>query len=180
MVLALVAIETIHARRNLFVQRERTPSREKMSTQPHWSNAMTPSINTADTGRGVSTCSQAAKSPPCEALNFDELRNRCMGNLNLVHRVLSKFQKRLPEELAEMNKALERGDMGRIAHIAHRVKGTSASVSAKGLALAAAEIEDLSRAGRATDIPARIEHFRDEWEKCLDEAVVLLSGGDIV
>ena len=103
-----------------------------------------------------------------------------MGNLNLVHRVLSKFQKRLPEELAEMNKALECGDMERIAHIAHRVKGTSASVSAKGLAQAAAEIEDLSRANRATDIPARIEHFRNEWEKCLDEAVVLLSGGDIV
>ena len=43
-----------------------------------------------------------------------------------------------------------------------------------------AEIEDLSKADRATDIPARIEHFRNEWEKCLDEAVVLLSGGDIV
>lgn len=141
---------------------------------------MTPSINTADMGCGVSTYSQPANSPPCEALDLDELRNRCMGNLNLVHRVLTKFQKRLPEELTEIEEALECGDMERIARVAHRVKGTSASVSAKGLARAAAEIEDLSRAGRATDIPTRIEHFRDEWEKCLDEAVMLLSGGDIV
>ena len=103
-----------------------------------------------------------------------------MGNLNLMHRVLNKFQKRLPEELAEMKKALERGDTERIARIAHRVKGTSASVSAKGLARAAAEIENLSRAGRATDISARIERLRDEWEKCLNEAVMLLSAGDTV
>lgn len=141
---------------------------------------MTTSINTADAGCAVSTCSQPTKLPPCEALNLDELRNRCMGNLNLVHRVLTKFQKRLPEELADMQKALECGDMERIAHIAHRVKGTSASVSAKGLAQAAAEIEDLSRAGRAMDISPRIERFRDEWEKCLNEAVMVLSGGDIV
>ncbi len=141
---------------------------------------MTPSINTADTGCSVSTYGQPAKLPPCEALNLDELRNRCMGNLNLVHRVLNKFQKRLPEELAEMKKALECGDMERIAHVAHRVKGTSASVSAKGLARAAAEIEDLSRAGRATDISSRIDRLGDEWGKCLNEAVMLLSRGDIV
>ena len=98
-----------------------------------------------------------------------------MGNLSLVHRVLDKFQKKFPEELAEMIEALESGDIERVAHIAHRVKGTSASVSAKELAKAAAEIEDLGKTGRATDIPARMDRLGDEWNKYLYEVEALLA-----
>ena len=100
-----------------------------------------------------------------------------MGNIELVNRVLKKFQTRFPEELAEIKKALESGDSERIARVAHRVKGTSASVSASSLAQTAGEIEDLSRAGRTTEIPAQIELLHGEWEKCRYEAVRLLSDG---
>ena len=69
-------------------------------------------------------------------------------------RVLDKFEQRLPEELAELERVLELGDAAKIALVAHRIKGNSSNVSAAGLQQAAAEIEDLSRAGRVADIHA--------------------------
>ncbi len=43
---------------------------------------------------------------------------------------------------------------------------------------AAAEIEDVSREGRVSDLPAGIERLRDEWEKYLDCAAALLSAAN--
>jgi HPt (histidine-containing phosphotransfer) domain-containing protein len=149
-----------------------------MNTQSNWSNAAAPRSDTSDScdaSHDVLSCGQAAGLSSSEVLNLEELRNRCMGNIQLVQRVLEKFQQRLPEELAALENALDLNDTEQVARVAHRVKGTSASVSAKGLAQAAAEIENTSRAGCATDIPGRIEHLRDEWEKYLDYAVTLLS-----
>jgi HPt (histidine-containing phosphotransfer) domain-containing protein len=141
---------------------------------------MIPESNTCNAHHDVPACQQAAEPPPLEVLNLKDLYNRCMGNVNLVQRVLQKFQQRIPQELAELEKALGLGDTEQIARVAHRVKGSSASVSAKNLTQAAAEIEDFSRAGRVTDISVRIEHLRDEWGKYLDYAVMLVSAGDIV
>jgi len=101
-----------------------------------------------------------------------------MGDIDLVQRVLKTFQERIPEEMETMEKAFKLNDAEQVACVAHRVKGSSASMSAGGLAQAAAEIEAVSRAGRAADIPASIEHLRDEWEKYLDYAVTLLSAAD--
>ena len=98
-----------------------------------------------------------------------------MGNIDLMQRVLKMFQERIPEEMETMEKALKLRDTEQIARVAHRVKGTSASISADGLMRAATEIEDVSRAGRVADIPAGIERLHDEWEKYLDYAATLLS-----
>jgi HPt (histidine-containing phosphotransfer) domain-containing protein len=109
---------------------------------------------------------------------MEGLRNRCMGNIHLVQRVLRAFQERIPAEMETIEQAFRLRDVEQIARIAHRVKGSSASMSAGGLAQAAAEMEDAGRAGRVEEIPARIEHLRDEWEKYLDCAVTLLSSAD--
>jgi HPt (histidine-containing phosphotransfer) domain-containing protein len=101
-------------------------------------------------------------------LDLDELLNRCMGNIDLAQRVLEKFHQRIPEELAELQNALELGDAERLARIAHRVRGSSATVSAERLAQAVAEIEDASRAGRVTDVPVCMERLRDEWRKLVE------------
>ncbi len=130
-------------------------------------------------GHDVLPCRQAADIPPPEVLNLEELRNRCMGNIQLVRRILEKFQQRLPAELAELENAFELNDTEQIARVAHRIKGTSASVSAKDLAQAAAAIEEASRTGQVTDIPPRIESLRSEWERYGGYAVKVLSAGDI-
>lgn len=88
-----------------------------------------------------------------------------MGNLELVHRVLSKFQVRFPEEMAEIQKALETGDVEHVARVAHRVKGTSASVSANGLTQAAAELEELTRSGSGNNFTVCLNRLDTEWNK---------------
>jgi len=118
----------------------------------HRSDDVTPRPNTCDPDSGDRACQQAAVSPTTKVLDLEGLLHRCMGNVDLVRRVLEKFQTRLPEELAELEKALEGADMERLARIAHRVRGSSATVSAEGLAQAAAEVEDASRAGHVADV----------------------------
>ncbi len=126
---------------------------------------MTPRLDTSD-ARNTGICQSPAKHPPDELLNVEELRNRCMGNIQLVERVLKKFQQRIPEQLAELEKAQELNDTELIARIVHCIKGTSANVSANGLVQIATEIEDLIRTGHMSGIPVRIEQLRNEWESC--------------
>jgi HPt (histidine-containing phosphotransfer) domain-containing protein len=144
----------------------------------HRSNAVTTNLDASSAALGDLACHQTAKPPPTGVLDLEGLRNRCMGNIDLVQRVLKTFQQRIPEEIEAMAKALECKDAEQIARVAHRVKGSSASVSAGGLFRAATELEAVSRKGCVTDIPAGIEHLRDEWETYLDYAVALLSAAD--
>jgi HPt (histidine-containing phosphotransfer) domain-containing protein len=135
---------------------------------------MTPSLGSCEAssdagGRHIS------ESGFSEVLDLEGLRNRCMGNLDLVQRVLEKFQERLPADLAELERLLALHDVEQVASVAHRIKGTSATISADGLRQAAAEIEDLGRAGRATDIPTGLDRLRGQWEKFQDCLPTLLS-----
>jgi HPt (histidine-containing phosphotransfer) domain-containing protein len=104
----------------------------------------------------------------CEVLDVWALCDRCMGNLQLVQRVLDKFETRLPGELAELERVLENDDAAKIALVAHRIKGNSSNVSATGLRHAAAEIEDLSRAGRVADARAHLDGLQDQWRRYVD------------
>jgi HPt (histidine-containing phosphotransfer) domain-containing protein len=109
-----------------------------------------------------------------EILDYDALINRCMGNLDFVNRVLTKFHERLPIDFREMEQAVARQDTQLVASVAHRIKGSVANISAKSLHIIAQEIEDMGRAGCLDDIPARIEAFRKEWERlCIWTSSVL-------
>ncbi len=114
--------------------------------------------------------SESSQFHPIDAavLDWQALCDRCMGNLDLIARVLDKFEQRLPGELAELERVLELGDAAMIALVAHRIKGNSSNISAAGLQKTAAEIEDLSRAGRVADIPARLLDLREEWQRYVD------------
>jgi HPt (histidine-containing phosphotransfer) domain-containing protein len=103
-----------------------------------------------------------------EVLDVWALCDRCMGNLDLVERVLDKFETRLPDELAELERVLEQDDAAKIALVAHRIKGNSSNVSAIGLRHAAAEIEDLSRAGRVADARVELSGLRSEWKRYME------------
>lgn len=139
---------------------------------------MTTVPGSVDTRSGDSAGRQVADDSKSDVLDLDRLRNRCMGNIALLERVLDQFHKRLPEELAELERALELRDSEQVARVAHRIKGTSANVSADGLQRAAAEIEDLGRTGSVTDVPTRLERLRSEWERYLEHTSTLFSAVD--
>jgi HPt (histidine-containing phosphotransfer) domain-containing protein len=103
-----------------------------------------------------------------EVLDVWALCDRCMGNIDLVQRVLDKFESRLPEELAELDRMLEQEDAAKIALVAHRIKGNSSNVSATSLRHAAGEIEELSRAGRVADARAQMDCLHGEWRRYVE------------
>ena len=121
-----------------------------------------------DSGGGIPASPAMLGPSYAEVLDLQGLCDRCLGNLDLVERVLDKFEQRLPAELAELESVLELGDAAKIALVAHRIKGNAANISAEGLRQAATEIEDLSRAGRVADIPGRLRNLRGQWQRYID------------
>jgi HPt (histidine-containing phosphotransfer) domain-containing protein len=125
---------------------------------------MTPKPDTGNPSRGVAAGQPKADSFPPEVLDWSVLCDRCLGNIDLVQRVLEKFEQQLPQELAELEHALALSDTEQVARVAHRIKGSSANVSAEGLQQAAEEVEGSSRAGCVADIPRHFDRLRSEWE----------------
>jgi Amt family ammonium transporter len=103
-----------------------------------------------------------------EAIDFESLLERCMGNLDFVERVLERFQERFPQQLAELERLLETKDAEQLAMAAHRIKGNSANVSATGLHRVAGEIEGLCRANRLGEIPRHVDRLHREWARYVD------------
>lgn len=117
----------------------------------------------------------ATTDPP---FDFQGLLDRCMGNLELAERVLAKFAERFELDLAELERHLNGEDREQIAGIAHRIKGSSANVSAEGLRAIAAEIEQLGRSQQYAEIPARMDQLRCEWIRYQNHAASLPSAAD--
>jgi HPt (histidine-containing phosphotransfer) domain-containing protein len=106
--------------------------------------------------------------PTNEVLCVDELLARCMGNIDFASRVLAKFQDRFAEDLQELDQAVLAQDAAAAAHVAHRIKGAAANVAAVQLRERSAEIEQLGRAQRLSDIPAGVDQLRREWSRFVD------------
>ncbi len=105
--------------------------------------------------------------------DFQELLERCLGNLQFAERVLAKFQSRFDDDLLELDQALEANDSEAIARIAHRLKGASATAAANGIRHQAAEIEDLARNRNIAGIPSCLSQLRTECAKFADSVSAL-------
>ena len=104
---------------------------------------------------------------------LDELVERCMGNLAFVERILAKFQQRFGETVEELENAVDAHDPERIVRAAHRLKGESANVAARGLQDRAGEIERLGRHGRVSDIRPCLTQLRVEWSQFAESVASL-------
>lgn len=131
--------------------------------------------NRASESTGVCAADLMAEfaPPPLHVLDLDKLLHRCMGNIDLVQRVLTKFEHRLPDELAELEQAVADKNAEHIARVAHRVKGTAANISAEELHRTAATITELSRAGRLVELGKYLVQLRHDWQRYLEHAATL-------
>jgi HPt (histidine-containing phosphotransfer) domain-containing protein len=102
------------------------------------------------------------------ALDFPELLERCLGNLEFAERVLAKFQSRFDDDLTELEKALDVQDTEAVARVAHRLKGASATAAANGICHQAAEIETLARNKSVEEIPNHLHMLRKECSRFSD------------
>lgn len=109
-------------------------------------------------------------------LNIDELLARCLGNISFAERVLAKFHDHFENDLEELDNALQAHDAEAVARTAHRIKGASANVAAPRLCEQAAEIEQLGRDQRLSDIPDHLDQLRHEWSQFVHETSSLELG----
>jgi HPt (histidine-containing phosphotransfer) domain-containing protein len=101
------------------------------------------------------------------AVDIMALLGRCLGNFELIVRVLARFRKTGGADLEQMRCAIERSDFAAVVEISHRFKGAAGNISAASLHRIAAAIEQLSREQNAQDLPALLSQLADEWDKFL-------------
>ncbi|HUG69934.1 MAG TPA: Hpt domain-containing protein [Pirellulaceae bacterium] len=117
------------------------------------------------------THSLLAQSPTTDSpLDCDELLARCLGNADLVERVLARFRGSIDQELDALERSLDAADAGDIARRAHRIKGTSLTVSAHRLNECAQRLETVAMSDHLDDIHSCVEDIRQEFAR-LDELI---------
>lgn len=76
-----------------------------------------------------------------QSINWETLKSRCIGRLDLVEKALNRFQDSLVDDLQSLEEAVGALNSQEVARIAHRIKGTSLTVSADRLAGYAMHLE---------------------------------------
>ena len=80
------------------------------------------------------------------------LRQRFDDDEELLAEIFRVFVAETPGRRADFEAALAAGDMGRLAHQAHSLKGVAATMLAEPLRQAAYDLEMASKAGDAADV----------------------------
>jgi HPt (histidine-containing phosphotransfer) domain-containing protein len=95
----------------------------------------------------------------------EDLLGRCLGNLQFAERVLTMFQQRCDEDLAELERAVATEDTEAVVSLAHRLKGASANAAALGLRARASQMEQAARRRSLAETRQHLEDLRDEWHR---------------
>ena len=121
----------------------------------------------------------AVAEPTWEVLDLNRLTE--LGRLDataagpgLIGKLIEKFLRRIPVDLAELRAALHHGDMTEATWITHRLKGAAATVGSTGMVNLCEQLEVLARAGRvpaARDVFSRLEQEFDRVILALDAVV---------
>lgn len=93
-------------------------------------------------------------------LDTKALHDRCMGNIYFAEELLKAYFETVQSDLVAFDKALARGDLLRIASMAHRIKRCSNKVGATADGMAAEKIEICCRSGHLEQLPLEIDAFR--------------------
>lgn len=112
--------------------------------------------------------SDSAVLDEVDVIDLEALKSRCLGNVDLVQRVLKKFSAQLNCDLAELERAARMGDVESFALVAHRVKGMSANVEARQLNRRAAAAEQCALARVISELPECLEQLRQEHTRVME------------
>lgn len=110
-------------------------------------------------------------------IDLERLRQRCLGNLDLLDRVLNTFTRQLDVDLAELEQALAAGDAELFAHVAHRVKGMSANVEARDLSDDARLAEQRALESGLAELPECLAMIRRDRDRLADSFGALKLAG---
>lgn len=104
---------------------------------------------------------------PDSAIQFDQLLQRCMGNVDFADRLLTKFISRLPGDVDELKSSIQQGSPDEVARVAHRIKGACASVAADRMKDVAEELEAEGRGGQIDEPMDWMDRIESEADRLL-------------
>ncbi len=110
-----------------------------------------------------------------QPIDFEELVERCLGNLDFVDRVLTRFQTQFDGDFKRLQDACQAADSSEVARVAHLLKGSAASVSARTLQQVAGRIERLGRTAQLDDISGHLDTLENEWSRFVDHATLMAA-----
>jgi HPt (histidine-containing phosphotransfer) domain-containing protein len=89
------------------------------------------------------------------------------GRQGLLARVLAAYESSLRGMVDQLHAALDAGDAGAVAGLAHKLKSSSASVGALALAASCADVERRLRGGVSGDLAADVARLLADGEAAL-------------
>lgn len=97
------------------------------------------------------------------------------GENRLIERVSKAFETSVGRMLPQLDEAIKIGDHAGIAHVAHTLKSSSASIGALKLSQMCAEIEAMIRRQSGEDLSQQVSAIRPEVERTVSSLRSLLE-----
>lgn len=111
------------------------------------------------------------------AIDYESLLIRCVGNDDLAKRVLAKFDQSAHIELGHLEKGLADDDAASVASRAHSLKGAAANLSANSVRDIAATLESMGIRRDLDGADEQLQSLKDEIQK-LSRDIRLIAGVD--
>ena len=108
-------------------------------------------------------------------LNYQAFLKRCLGQPDLAEKILAKFSGRLLKNVAEIEAALNRGDLAEVSGLAHQLKGAAGNVSADPLYAIAVELETLGKNGDKAAAAACLVRLGSESKRFIAETQQIVA-----
>jgi HPt (histidine-containing phosphotransfer) domain-containing protein len=113
------------------------------------------------------------------AVDIMALLGRCLGNFELIMRVLARFRKSGGGDIEQLALAIEKSDFTAVVDISHRFKGAAGNISAAGLHKVAAGMEQFGREQNLAQLPGLLSQLQVEWAAFLRFADAFAPPGGV-
>jgi HPt (histidine-containing phosphotransfer) domain-containing protein len=125
---------------------------------------------------GLATGSDAASSAPGPlAFDVKTLAERCLGKIDLIERIIVRFEAEASGFLQEVDALVSEADAGGVALFAHKLKGMAANISANELHGIARELERVAKEDNLDAVHELIPALRREMKRCVQDVPEVLA-----
>jgi len=101
-------------------------------------------------------------------VDYEQLLLRCVNNQAFADKVITMFREKTPNELTDIEKALDSQDTETLVVLAHRLKGAAATISAEPIRQKAQHLEESAREGNLTNAQACFDGLRQEFAEFIE------------
>ena len=108
-------------------------------------------------------------------LDMPQLSERCLGDREFIQELLQVFITSARGSVARLSESVTSGHIGKVASLAHELKGSASNVAACRLSAAVAELEVAARSGRRDEYLELSERVTLELDRCEQTIEILLS-----